>query len=471
MSEMWDIGDKIGGMFEIRNILGGEGKSGMGTIYICYYRWHQKLYALKTYQKKYAIIELFTNTFYKEALSWMGLESHPNIVQAHWVHKFDGQIYIVMEYIPPDNCGRVTLTHHLVEGIGLPHLRTLIWAIQFCYGMEYANLRGIKVHRDIKPDNILITLNKTLKITDWGLAKAFNIDDSHSGVPVGTPPYMPPEQFVDADSCTVKSDIYSFGIVLYLMVSGNLPFECNHSSRQRYFEKMHDLHANSPIPKLNNKLFPIIEKCLAKNQNDRWCNFEELRHELELLWEKSTVIPLPKPLEGAPLGSKEINQKGIAMKHLGRPEEAVGYHDKAIGIEPTFANAWNDKGIALWDIGKHKEALECFNKAIELDHEFVHPRNNKAGLLSDLGYDKEALDCYEDALKIDPEFIYPWKGKGYIFFEMAEKNSDRLLYQKAMECYDRALSINKRDMWALRQKELILNKLNSGGSSSDSSLG
>jgi serine/threonine protein kinase len=439
MAEKWQIGDRIGGFYEIREIHGGEGKSGMGVVYICYYPWHQKLYALKTYQDRFALSEKLMGSFYREAMLWMVIENHPNIVQAHWVHDLDGRIYIVMEYIPTDNRGRRTLTSHLNGPLLL--LRVLIYAIQFCYGMEYAYSKGIKVHRDIKPDNILITLDKTLKITDFGLSKAFNEEMSPRGEVAGTPYWMSPEQFDDAGNVDIRSDVYSFGVVLYQMVSGDLPFKASATSKTDFLEEMYRLHRSAAIPKINSTVFRIVEKCMAKEPTNRYKDFTELRHELEILWEDSTDIPLPKQLIQMPFGYKEINQKGVALKHLGKPSEAIEYHNKATEENPIFQNAWNDKGVALWELKRHKEALECFDKAIEIDHEFVHPRTNKAALLSELGCDKEAIECYDEALKIEPEFINLWRGKGNTYLKLRN-------YKDAIQCYDQVLKINRRDSGA-----------------------
>ncbi len=450
MSENWQIGDRIGGLYEIREILGGEGKSGMGVVFICYYPWHQKLYALKTYQNRFAISEKLTSSFYKEAMLWMGIENHPNIIHAHWVHQFDGRIYIVMEYIPRDNRGRLSLASYF-KNAPLPLIRTLIWAIQFCYGMEYASARGIKVHRDIKPDNILITLDKILKITDFGLSKAFD-EEVSAGEVAGTPYWMSPEQFEDAGCADVRSDVYSFGIVLYQMASGNLPFMTFAPSEKVFFQEIYKLHKYAPVPKINSEVFPIIERCMAKNPGDRYADFSELRKELENLWVKNTDIPLPRPLIQKPFGYREINQKGVALKHLGKPADALVYHDNAIEENPVFANAWNDRGVALWELGKQSEAMECFNKAIDIDHEFVHPRSNKAGILSGHGKNKEAIDCYDEALKIEPEFINLWKGKGDVLLNLKD-------YNGAIYCYEQALKINRRDgtAWYKRGLALYLN--------------
>lgn len=450
MVSKWEIGDKIGGLYEIREILGGEGKSGMGTVYICYYPWHQKLYALKTYQDRFAALERLINSFYKEAMLWMRLERHPNIVQAHWVHKLDGRIYIVMEYIPPDNKGRRSLHDHL-RGGPLPLIRTLIWSIQFCYGMEYAYSKGIKVHRDIKPDNILITLDKILKITDFGLAKAFGEEPSLWRI-IGTPFWMSPEQFEDPESCDVRSDIYSFGIVLYQMATGKLPFNVQFLIGEDFFHQMYRVHKNSIIPKIDSPLFPIIEKCMAKAPQDRYNTFTELRKDLENLWVKITDIPLPKPLSDKAFGYKELNQKGVALKHLGKPEEALKYHDEAIEENPVYPNAWNDKGVALWELDKRAEALNCFDKAIEIDHEFVHPICNKAGVLSELDKYEEAIKYYDEGIKIEPDFINLWRGKADTLLKIGR-------YEDALHCIEKLLEINRRDSWGWFIKGYLLFKL------------
>ncbi|MCJ7434991.1 MAG: protein kinase, partial [Anaerolineales bacterium] len=167
----WRKGDLIANRYEIFKILGGEGKSGMGIVYICYDHEHKNLFALKTFQDNYLISKGAQEQFKKEALVWTHLEKYPYIVKAHWVDKLSGRLFIVLEYVAPDESGRNALTHYLEK---LSFVQTLKFAIQFCYGMEYAYSKGIDVHRDIKPDNIMITLNQMVKITDFGLAKSLS---------------------------------------------------------------------------------------------------------------------------------------------------------------------------------------------------------------------------------------------------------------------------------------------------------
>jgi serine/threonine protein kinase len=297
------IGDKIGNHYEIYDILGGEGKSGMGIIYVCYDHDNKGVFALKTLQDRYRTSEETNKQFEREALVWIELERHPYIVRAWWVEKIEGRLFVTLEYIAPDERGRNTLTHYLRD-LSLTDILKI--SIQFCHGMEYAHSRGINAHRDIKPDNIMITYNSTVKITDFGLSKAFqeidiecdtisefvqaglSIFKSKSNKICGTLPYMAPEQF--DGFADYRSDVYSFGIVLFQMANkGELPYVGKNP------EEFEQLHKFAPTPYFFSPLFPIINKCLQKATSCRYKTFTLLREDLEklLLSESGESIAIP----------------------------------------------------------------------------------------------------------------------------------------------------------------------------------
>lgn len=130
-------GSLIGGRYEVQKILGGPGKSGMGVVYVAYDRWDKKLRAIKSFQDQEIWDREIVRVFRREAELWIGLGHHPHIVAAHTLRKPDGRLYLVLEYIEPDTQGRNTLTQHLA-GQPPPLEQTVRWAIQFCWGMEYA---------------------------------------------------------------------------------------------------------------------------------------------------------------------------------------------------------------------------------------------------------------------------------------------------------------------------------------------
>ncbi len=175
MGKQYCVGEKLAGEHTVLKVFGGENKSGMGVVYLVHDRDAPWPYILKTYQHKRGSNN--EQQFIAEAHAWINAGAHQNIVQAYWVRELDGQTYIAAEYISPDEDGRNTLTHFLDAGL-LKIEVVLQWAAQFCYGMDYARANGVLVHRDIKPDNIMIDQNGTLKITDFGLAKSIDIDSS-----------------------------------------------------------------------------------------------------------------------------------------------------------------------------------------------------------------------------------------------------------------------------------------------------
>lgn len=233
----WKPGDVIGWKYEMCGTLG---KGGFGVVYLVRNRQTGEVCALKTFRGEFLADGNARKAFKKEALLWVNLDEHPFILTARWVQEFSDRLFVQMDYVAPDEQGRVSLANHLAKAGGpLDSDQILEWAIQFCLGMEHANAHGIKCHRDIKPANILIAQDGTLKITDFGLAAAVEVAGRDTAGQVGsivtgsvgnglglsllkvdgkvlcgTPGYMPPEIY-RGEPADVRSDIYSFGLVLW----------------------------------------------------------------------------------------------------------------------------------------------------------------------------------------------------------------------------------------------------------------
>jgi serine/threonine protein kinase len=337
-------GDFIGQKYEVFGVL-GEG--GFGIVYLVYSHSTENIYALKTFRDEYLEDAQTRERFKKEAQIWIDLERHPYLVRAHFVDEISGRLFIAMEFIAPDEQGLNSLDAYLKRRP--PDLaQTLRWAIQFCHGMEYAYSRGIKAHRDIKPANILIGQDKTVKISDFGLAGVIGSSKAISGVKLniqkgkigfscqtmegvgfGTPTHMPPEQFTNAVGCDERSDIYSFGIVLYQMAKGgelpffaSLPRDDSYEESRRFWVEMYKLHGQAAVPKLNSLLSPVIQRCLEKEPKRRYQTFKELRINLEMLLKKQTgeVVKVPGLKE---LETWEFINKGICYGMLGKNDEAI----------------------------------------------------------------------------------------------------------------------------------------------------
>jgi serine/threonine protein kinase len=275
----WQINEKIENRYEIYDIKQG----GFGIVYICYDHEFKEPVAVKTFQSKFLSSQKSKDEFREEALTWTRLDKHKNIVRAYYVKNIEIQPYIFLEYVAGGNLDKWLYTRQL----DLP--LALNFALQFCTGMDYAYQKMGLIHRDIKPGNILLTQDKTVKITDFGLAKTLEVKPEQVPVPAdlsydqtsaaGTLPYMAPEQFT-GQTIDTRADIYSFGIVLYLMITGSYPYP-----KQPSWLEMHLKEDPLPIRQtIPAELTVLIYKCLQKNPDERYQNFRELRQYLSKIY-------------------------------------------------------------------------------------------------------------------------------------------------------------------------------------------
>lgn len=455
LSAPYKKGDFIGKKYEVYDVLG---IGGFGIVYLVYHHETESVYALKTLRDEYLWDKEAQERFKKEAQIWIDLERHPYLVRASFVQEISGRLFIALEYIAPDEDGLNSLDGYL--RYKPPDLaQSLRWAVQLCHGMEYAYSKGIRAHRDIKPANILVGVDKALKITDFGIAgvigqariSGIRVDIRNNtvgfscqtveGSGFGTPTHMPPEQFTNAASCDERSDIYSFGIVLYQMAAhGNLPFlpelPINNSPDEhiRFWHDMHRLHSQAPVLRLNSPLFPIIQKCLEKEPMKRYHSFAELRSKFEPLLKRLTgeVIKVPESEE---LAVGACYNKGLSLNILGKHQEAIACYDRLIKLHPGLTWVWLNKGVALLNLGKFEEAIVCYDKALDVNPKYIKAWINKGIALGSLGKSQDEVNCYDKVLEINPRDEMTWSNKGVALSELGR-------HQEAIACFDRAIEIN-----------------------------
>lgn len=445
-SDSYKKNDVLGQRYEVHSVLG---KGGFGIVYLVYDHDLHSVVALKTFHDEYLADKNVRERFNKEANIWIALDRHPYIVRAYLVDEIAGRLYISMEYIPPDEDGINTLEEYLCSR--QPDLiQSIRWAIQFCTGMEYAYSKGISAHRDIKPSNIMITQDKVIKISDFGLSGLVGALESHHddkgiekrsllktniGSIFGTPTHMSPEQFIDAASCDERSDIYSFGIVLYQMVSGNkLPFYTD--NQENFWQIFKHLHTEESFPTVDSPLFPIIQRCLEKKPERRYQSFKELKSELETILEKQ-FHEVFTPMGDEQFDASAINNKGTSFLILHRYNEALKCFNQAIEILPLFAKAWNNKGSALSSLGRTEEALQSWRKAIELDPQLARAWYNIGNKYRLVGNLKDAIKYYDKSIALEPSYIPAWNNKAIIYIE--DKN-----YDAAIKCLDKAIELDPK---------------------------
>jgi serine/threonine protein kinase len=471
-------GLKVGGQAIIYTVLADNGTS---------------IYALKTFQNWCYRERGMFERFMREAEIVIDLGRHPNLLSAHAVFSINGRPYILLEYVAGSS-----LRQKLKSG-ALPIEDAIRYAIELCRGLSHAQaVLPTFIHRDIKPDNCLVTNDGVLKIGDFGQAKtsrsnvcsecgahyaespnsAFGSKTTLSGHwGAGTPEYMAPEQFRTDSDQDVRTDVYSFGVLLFELLTGQLPFTAK--EHEEFFER----HCSTPPPDLRSinseipgDLCELVSRCLAKSKEERPGDFGEIERELQRI---------RFDLFGAHLSALAIEtegaidsfNRGLSLLHFQRYDETISCFERssqnalktrsalftsvALGAKdrlddaekvidrvleesPKNSLALNQKGLLLRQRRRYWEAIQIFDQAIAVESKFVAAINNKAVCLIELGESARAIFTSKRSLAIDPLQNAAFRNLGEIYQQMNQRG-------QALDSYQKAVEADPRDVHSLVQ--------------------
>ena len=312
-------------------IVGKLGAGAMAVVYKAKQLSLNRPVAIKILPKRFTENREYVERFYKEGQA-AGKLNHPNIVQAIDVGEAGGYHYFVMEYVE----GK-TISDDLVAGKVFAEDEALDIIIQVANALAHAHACSL-IHRDVKPKNIMITANGTVKLADMGLAREttdIEAAQSEAGKAYGTPYYIAPEQIRGKIDIDGRADIYGLGATLYHMLTGRVPFMAEDSAdvmRKHLREKLVPPdHINTL---LSAGVSEVIEIMMAKRKEDRYNNIEELLTDLEALRAGRPPLQAHKRFD---ISVFEQLGKGDAVeKEEGYKEEAVAPYRMAILILSIF---------------------------------------------------------------------------------------------------------------------------------------
>ena len=305
-------GEILGGRYELMEPIG---RGGMATIYRARDRRMNRVVAVKVLREVYSTDRKFIARFQMEARAASSL-THPNIVQVYDYGQSADNYYIVMEFIQGVDLRRYLKTHHILEvdqAVAIAH--------DVALGLGAAHRRSI-VHRDVKPQNVMVNGEGMVKLTDFGIASMYKDLSAErlttTGMTLGTVQYYAPEQ-AQGEIVKPAADVYALGIVIYEMLTGKPPFDGDTpvSVAVRHIQDLPE-PPRKQNPKIPPGLEALILRCLEKDPRDRYANGDDLAKALDNYEDEAESAPATGPYEYGPRNVVQAGQgsgtRGTAPK-------------------------------------------------------------------------------------------------------------------------------------------------------------
>ena len=450
-------GDIIDGRFEVC-----KDKSVFPIkLYACFDRESKEIVLLESVHEKYLLTEQAKERFLEYAYDYIALGAHKNILRARSVTNIKGKPYLCLDYVSGwpslhDYCAyeayEFTWKKHKIE-------KSIRVALDICKGLEWVGkkrngARHSYVHGNLATESILVTEDEVPKIFDFGLLhllfdlgvtikkNALFIKDGACG----TPWCMSPEHWHGPHLIDERSDIYSFGCILYFLLTLQHPFSASRipDCRQAHLTKTPP-RPSELVEDIPEELDSLVMRCLEKRAEDRFSGFEQLRQELARVYEMIDGVAGREEGE-EDVVAWEMAMKAVALTQFGKYKEAKEWCDKALSLSPSSLTALKAKAEVLSGMGDKQGALDCLHKALELDVQDVLTLSTLGSHLWDLEDLKGALHCFERALEIEPEHASSKICKGLCLIALGEYERARDFAKKVLE--DPTIpSFAKSEMW------------------------
>ena len=320
----FEVGDLFAERYEIVKELG---RGGMGMVYLVIDRKTQKRRALKTLLPKYAANKQAVRRFAREVNASRRIK-HPCVVKIYNAGEVDKILYYTMEYIEgksvrawmrerKKNTGRAFGLGSTVRVLGM-----------LCSALDHAH--KFTIHRDLSPENVMVTRDGRVKLLDFGLAKldSADADLTRIGVSLGKIQYSAPEQRIDAKNVDHRADIYSLGVMFYEMLSGERPTDGTPLTQR--------------VPDLPPEVDAFVDRCMAEDPEDRFASAAEVRRALKLIFEHAKAM------------KEEAKHEAGRSRKAGRPARSGSPVDE-VGRRAVSSVESNQSKRESAHPGKHRE--------------------------------------------------------------------------------------------------------------------
>lgn len=472
-------GQQFGNYHLVRRL----GTGGFASVYL---GRHVHIPSMQAAIKILHLFDVNVRQFQQEAETTERLR-HPNIVRLLDFDVQESTPFLVLDYAPGGS-----LSRRHPQGSQLSLTTVTQYLKELAPALQYAHDHNV-LHRDIKPDNILIGLQGELLLSDFGIALLLRTGKTSLQDPssiAGTPEYMAPEQFRGKPERA--SDQYALAIVIYEWLSGAVPF------REGNWIGLGYQHNHEPvpslctaIPSLPKSVEVVVMRALSKQSQDRFPSVQAFVEALEAASQKpiipASVLPKQMPVPVSSARTKEqwleegkkysdakrhtealtayeqairldpnydiaYYKKGWTLSELKRYQESLDVWEQVIRLNPNDAVAYSNKGHALSKLKRYNESLEAHEQSLRLDPKYVNAYISKAAVLDYLKRYDEALSACEQALRLDPNRSGPYINQGNAFWHLNR-------CQEALTAYEQAIRLSPNSGMAYFNKGLALEKL------------
>jgi serine/threonine protein kinase/Tfp pilus assembly protein PilF len=445
-----EVGDELVDRWMIERVID---KGGWSTVYVC--QKEDRRVAVKTYKENDRWMRPGVRArFAREAHAWLALQPHPNVIEGLHIRELDGALHIFLEYAAGGDVRDLLAKGRVAESTAL-HI-----GIQVCDALQHLHNANI-LHKDVKPENILLDANNHVKVTDLGLAAAFYGDDLSDCE--GTAFYIAPE-LVNHGTITQAADVYSLGATLYELLCGVVPFVGTKSDILQQHQKIDVIPLRERHLEIDAGVAAIVQQCLAKDPKARPSSASALGTVLMERYEHIVGTAFPATPTHAPSSEDEVRigrTRSWGLSALGRLEEAINVCTTLRKKFPDDENVLGDYAFLLYD---KQEFAACAAMCVTLLGPTVATSSTTAyacrnlmdmcavrlGKKADIveahirwlrmaiktatvdGDNRRALCLADIAVTIDPQCFGAWLLKGQLSYERSD-------YPEAAKCLRVAL--------------------------------
>ncbi|MEU0068290.1 protein kinase [Streptomyces sp. NPDC006332] len=381
----WRRGEVILGLYEVLDVVRS---GGMGLVYRVRHRgWNVDL-AVKVPRRELVSSAERLRHFEAEAQSWVGLGLHPHTVHCAYVRRLDDVPRVFAEWVDGGSLADAVRRGRIYQGGPRRALRGILdMAIQFAWGLDHAHRQGL-VHQDVKPANVMLTGDGTVKVTDFGLAKARATageptDPRPSAEPTvsfggRTPAYCSPEQAQAAMGAHVRltraTDVWSWAVSVLELFAGHPPTRYGQAAAEAFEDFVDRDRAGTDglsTPPMPAGLVELLRRCFRQDPAARPTGMDELADELMGVYARETGEPYPRERPtAATLLADGLSNQALSMLDLGHPERAAALWEQALRADPYHSHTVYNRGLYRWrEGGLTDEQLISELRGIQAGHD------------------------------------------------------------------------------------------------------